>query len=164
MSFILGTLMAIMRNNKILLINRTKYPFVGFWGLPGGKIKSGETIEECALREGLEETGLEMDFHSFRGTVSARITEKGKELNHFMLLVCRLNPKEGEVKGSDEGDLKWFKLGELERIKEKIIPDDLHMIKEMIMKGDGKNNRNSFISLMEKNGEEYVLKEFRIND
>lgn len=160
MGFIVGNVMAIMRNDEILLINRNKYPFVGFWGLPGGKIKPGETIKECALREGLEETGLEMDFHSFRGTVSARITENGKELNHFMLLVCRLNPKQGEVKESEEGELRWFRLGELEGMKEKIIPDDLHMIKEMVMKD---NDRN-FRSMMEKKGKEYFLKEFRVNN
>lgn len=30
----------------------------GIWGLPAGKRKSGETLEECAIREAFEETGL----------------------------------------------------------------------------------------------------------
>lgn len=30
----------------------------GFWDLPKGKLDKGETIEQCALREVMEETGL----------------------------------------------------------------------------------------------------------
>ncbi len=41
------------REGKYLMIFRK-----GFWDLPKGKQEDGETIEECALREVAEETGL----------------------------------------------------------------------------------------------------------
>ena len=41
------------RDGKYLMIFRK-----GFWDLPKGKQEEGETIEECALREVGEETGL----------------------------------------------------------------------------------------------------------
>ncbi len=41
---------------------RRKNPYFGFWGLPSGKIRWGETIIETARRESLEETGLDADF------------------------------------------------------------------------------------------------------
>jgi 8-oxo-dGTP pyrophosphatase MutT (NUDIX family) len=40
-------------NNEILWIFRR-----GFWDLPKGKLDPGETIETCAVREVMEETGI----------------------------------------------------------------------------------------------------------
>ena len=42
---------------KILLTKRRDN---GLWCLPGGKMESGESIEECCQREVFEETGLEV--------------------------------------------------------------------------------------------------------
>lgn len=49
------------KNNQlyVLLIERGSEPFKGMWAFPGGFIDEDETIEECALRELKEETGLE---------------------------------------------------------------------------------------------------------
>lgn len=41
--------------NEVLLGRRTDN---GFWGLPAGSMELGESFEECARRETLEETGL----------------------------------------------------------------------------------------------------------
>jgi 8-oxo-dGTP diphosphatase len=43
---------------KVLLIQRDIEPFTGRWALPGGFVKMDETLEESALRELGEETGL----------------------------------------------------------------------------------------------------------
>lgn len=40
-------------NREVLMIFRR-----GFWDLPKGKLDEGETVEQCALREVKEETGL----------------------------------------------------------------------------------------------------------
>lgn len=51
----------------IVLIKR-KYPPHG-WALPGGFVEVGESLEEAAVREGKEETGLDItlvrQFHSY---------------------------------------------------------------------------------------------------
>jgi 8-oxo-dGTP pyrophosphatase MutT (NUDIX family) len=40
---------------EVLLVHRPQY---GDWSFPKGKLEPGETLEECALREVEEETGL----------------------------------------------------------------------------------------------------------
>lgn len=45
-------------NNKILLINRNKYPFMGMWNAIGGHVEVGESTIDAALRETKEESGI----------------------------------------------------------------------------------------------------------
>jgi ADP-ribose pyrophosphatase YjhB (NUDIX family) len=54
---------------KVLLTRRADY---GLWCLPGGKMESGESIEECFLREVLEETCLEVRIRRLIGIYSNR--------------------------------------------------------------------------------------------
>ena len=54
---------------KILLTKRMDN---GLWCLPGGKMESGESVEECCRREVFEETGLEVQPGRLIGIYSNR--------------------------------------------------------------------------------------------
>lgn len=46
--------------NHILLVQRNEFPQKGSWMMPGGHLNINETIRECGLREGYEETGIKV--------------------------------------------------------------------------------------------------------
>ena len=46
------------KKNQILLEQRSD---CGWWGMTGGKLEIGESIEECAAREVKEESNLEIN-------------------------------------------------------------------------------------------------------
>jgi ADP-ribose pyrophosphatase len=48
----------VFRGNKVLLVHRGNPPAEGLWAIPGGKVRLGESLQEAAEREILEETGI----------------------------------------------------------------------------------------------------------
>ena len=51
----LAAAVAVLQEGKVLLIQRAD---AAMWGLPSGKVESGESIAQAAIREVQEETGL----------------------------------------------------------------------------------------------------------
>lgn len=54
----------------VVLIRRANPPYEGFYALPGGFVEYGERVEDAALREMLEETGLEVKLKALVGVYS----------------------------------------------------------------------------------------------
>ena len=46
---------------QLLLIERKNDPGKGMWAFPGGFVENDEELEDCAIRELHEETGLKLD-------------------------------------------------------------------------------------------------------
>ena len=46
---------------KVLLVKRNKKPYPNCWNGIGGKLEEGETAEQAAIRECLEETGIKIE-------------------------------------------------------------------------------------------------------
>jgi ADP-ribose pyrophosphatase YjhB (NUDIX family) len=57
-------------DNKLVLIKRGREPFKDFFALPGGFVEYGETVENAAIREAKEETGLDFTKLTLLGVYS----------------------------------------------------------------------------------------------
>ena len=81
-----GVGVLVLRAGRVLLGQRRGSHGAGTWALPGGHLEFNETVAACAIRETLEETGLDL-----RGVVRAAWTEDRFEAEgrHYVtLFVC----------------------------------------------------------------------------
>jgi 8-oxo-dGTP diphosphatase len=82
---LIGALAVVLREGCVLLIERGIEPHLGYWSLPGGVIDEGELAGEAAVRETLEETGLEVVVVRGLGVVTGPLT--GKEHGVYLCSV-----------------------------------------------------------------------------
>ncbi len=103
-TFALGTAVFAQREGKILLLKRALGALAGSWYLPGGALDPGETLEECAARELLEESGLEASGPlSLIGLVPMYLYDR-----EFMIVAYACDGA-GDVKLSEEhSDFRWI--------------------------------------------------------
>ena len=100
----------LIKDNQILLIKRLRGDYVGLLGLPGGKIEKNEHLSEAAIREILEESGIESDFKNHLGFVSEHLIENGNILQHFLLHICKLEPKTTDILNDSEVGPKVYEI------------------------------------------------------
>jgi len=74
----LGCGAAIIDQSRILLVKRKRSPEADHWGLPGGKIESGEGVEDAVVREIMEELGITIQLMRRICTVDHRDDSTGQ--------------------------------------------------------------------------------------
>jgi len=91
----------VLRDGEVLLVHRPRYDD---WTFPKGKAEDGETDEDCALREVLEETGFECRLGAEAGTTEY-IDSRGRPKRVRWWL---MEPLRGDFTPTDEVDeLRW---------------------------------------------------------
>lgn len=126
-----STVCYLKKDDKVLMIK-----FYKKWGNvyapPGGKIEKGESPLDCIIREFKEETGLTLVNPKLQGMSYWQDSTQG------IIFVYTAEKYEGElVLKSEEGNLEWIKLEELQNIKqfmqnEKFSP---YLFKDEIFEG-----------------------------
>jgi 8-oxo-dGTP pyrophosphatase MutT (NUDIX family) len=98
---------ALIDRDRVLLIQRARKPWLGMWSLPGGRLEPGETPEQAAEREILEEVGLRVwRLHPIRRMFLGE--------GRFVLQVYATEAFEGEIVASDEvSDWRWVRADEI---------------------------------------------------
>jgi 8-oxo-dGTP diphosphatase len=104
----LATLCYLRQSGKTLMVHRVKKAddiHEGKWNGLGGKLEPGESPEECAIREVLEESGLRATHLQFKGFLTFPLFAQNEDWYAFVFVVDQF---EGELISSPEGNLEWI--------------------------------------------------------
>ncbi len=102
-----------VRDGKIAMIRRGVEPSRGKWSWPCGYVEIDETVEEAALRETREESGLVVGIGAMLGAYSypVRAADQPSATTGLVIMAWPTKSVEGElVAGDDADDAAWFAL------------------------------------------------------
>ena len=119
----------IVKENKLLLIERGTEPFKGSWAIVGGYIDWGERTEEVVKREVKEEIGVSVKKMRLLGVYSV----PSRHPKQVITVVYVIDEFTGTSRESEEAvKIKWFSFSELPRIMafdhRKIVNDALKFL------------------------------------
>lgn len=105
----------VVHQNRVLLVRRAKAPAKGLWAIPGGSVRLGETLQQAAEREILEETGITirageplLTFETIRRDPDGRVRF------HYVIVDLRAVYVAGELAPADDADdARWFSAAEV---------------------------------------------------
>lgn len=105
----------VFRDRRVLLVLRGHPPAKGQWAIPGGKVKLGETLQQAAEREILEETGIRIKAGDPIFTFETiEHDPKGAIVFHYVIIDLSAEFLNGTVRpGDDALDVRWFAFQEL---------------------------------------------------
>ena len=112
---IVGIGIVVLRRDRVLLIRRGRPPSLGQWALPGGGQELGETAEQAARRELLEETGILAGPVQLAANVDSIHRDAGGRVQfHYTIIDFAAAWEAGEpVAGGDASAAIWAPLDDL---------------------------------------------------
>lgn len=108
----------VFRKGKVLLVLRGQQPSQGQWAIPGGSVKIGETLQQAAEREILEETGIVIQAHDPVYTFDAIVKDDRDRVQYHYIIVDLVADYVSGVPhaGDDATDARWVGPNELNQL------------------------------------------------
>jgi 8-oxo-dGTP diphosphatase len=103
-----GVGVLIFRNNKILLSKRLKEYGYGQLALPGGHVEWQETLIDCAKREVLEETGLQLKRVVNTQMYTEEISEGKHYVTFYLIAKCPKNQDPQQTEPTKHEPWNWY--------------------------------------------------------
>ncbi len=119
----------VFKNNRVLLVRRGQAPSEDLWAIPGGSVEIGETLQQAAEREILEETGVKIragkPIYTF--DVIDR-DEDGKIRFHYVIVDLAADYVSGDPRaGDDAAEARWVSAHEVNGLE--VSPPTLNLLK-----------------------------------
>lgn len=99
-----------IKDEKVLLVKRGIEPSKGLWAIPGGTLKLGESLQECAAREILEETGVAIKVRECIYVFDFIERDSKRKIKfHYVIIDFSADYVAGEPRGADDAlEACWF--------------------------------------------------------
>ena len=128
---VVGVGAVVIHEGRILLVERAREPYKGYWTVPGGVQRIGETLEEAVLRELEEETGIT---GRVKGTIWVDEVieyEDNRVKYHYVIIDMLVEPYTLEVRASsDASKAGWFRLEEAKNLR---LTDTMRALLEFLL-------------------------------
>ena len=104
----------VLDGERVLLARRGRAPSVGKWSIPGGLVHLGERLEEAAVREVQEETGLRVRLLGLCGVIDRVVREGDAVRYHYVIIDYVAESVGGRLEaGTDAAEVRWVAMGDL---------------------------------------------------
>ena len=112
---IIGVGGIIFHQDRVVLVKRGKEPGLGQWAIPGGVVRTGETLKEAVVREVSEETHLEVEVLGLAKVLDRILRDpEGRVVYHYVLVDFLCHYQGGELRSdSDAADARFVPLKDL---------------------------------------------------
>ena len=109
----------VFKEGRILLVRRGKAPAEGMWSIPGGSVNLGESLQQAAEREIIEETGVTIKAR--REPILTfdvvRRDDNGRIRFHYVIVDFEAEWISGEPRAGDDAvEALWVRSEELEAL------------------------------------------------
>ncbi len=121
----------VFKDERVLLVRRGQPPSEDLWAIPGGSVEIGETLQEAAEREILEETGITIRAGEPVYTFDAIDCDgTGKIRFHYVIVDLAADYVTGVPKaGDDAAEARWVTAQQIDELQ--VSPPTLKLLKGM---------------------------------
>ena len=104
----------VLDGERVLLARRGRAPSAGKWSIPGGLVHLGERLEEAAVREVQEETGLHVRLLGLCGVIDRVVRDADVVRYHYVIIDYVAESVGGRLQaGTDAAEVRWVAVGDL---------------------------------------------------
>ena len=115
---LVGAGAVVYNGSEVLLVKRKFPPNEGLWSLPGGLVELGERVQDAAVREVGEETGLEVVLEGILDVgTDIHFDSRRRPKYHYVLVDYLARPVAGQVKlNAESSAFGWFTAKQARRL------------------------------------------------